>query len=132
MARIPSNISKRSYATETDETTPNEGEGTKNSPTEGRLRAHNTHLSKRSLANHLDRPEIPQADLSPTQPQKLRLRARMSPNLSHPAVLLHARERSLELRTPTARSPNVSDTPRLDTHDTHRTFKSIAVSSARR
>ena len=75
-----------------------------------------THLTKRTLSNHLDRPEIPQADLRPAQPQKLTLRARMSPNFTCPTVLLYARQRSLELRTSTTATLSKPQRARDDTH----------------
>jgi hypothetical protein len=56
-----------------------------------------THLSKCALSDDLDRPEIPQTDLRPAEPQKLRLRARMFPDLSQLAVLRYTSEGSLEL-----------------------------------
>lgn len=69
-----------------------------------------THLSKRALSNHLDRPEILQTNLRPAEPQKLGLRARMPPDFSQSAIFLHAREGPLELRTPTNASASVRKT----------------------
>src|ERR1700730_14129417 len=74
-------------------------ETTTKGQTSERAQDRNAHLSKRALADDLDRPEISQTDLCPTEPQKLRLRAHMPPDFTQPAVLRHARERSLELGT---------------------------------
>jgi hypothetical protein len=60
-----------------------------------------THLSKCALADDLDRPEIPQTDLRPTEPQKLRLRAHMPLNVTQPAVVRYTRKRSVELSAST-------------------------------
>jgi len=113
-------------------------------------RTRNAHLSKCAFADDLDRPEIPQTDLSPAEPQKLRLGARMPPDFSHPAVLWYASEGSIELSTSRATTTRLHDRAEInhvvmDTTNTseqqvilpletgtHRMFKSIAVSSAKR
>ena len=77
---------------------------TRQKETSERAQDRNTHFSKCALADDLDRPEIPQADLRPTEPQKLRLRAHMPPDFTQPTVLRHACERSLKLGASTQRN----------------------------
>ena len=87
--RMDSQKKKREQGTE-------KGEDEEKTKEAGGPRA-KTHLSKCALSDDLDRPEIPQTDLRPAEPQKLRLRARMFPDLSQLAVLRYTREGSLEL-----------------------------------
>ena len=90
-----------------------------------------THLSKCALSNHLDRPKVTQTDLRPAKPQKLRLGTRMPPYFSQKTLLRYAREGPLELRTSTRTKESEPGHGGTIPH-THRTFKSIAVSSAMR